>query len=196
VRDITRQIAHDAEAAVSHTGVDEDPDVNLSSRVVKEVRVHANGRRVLLLDGFTITAEDTPENQDEYPQNPVQKAELGFPILRYVTLISLYTGLLFDVAYGPYSGKETGETALMRQLLNALRPSDILVADCYLCTYWLIAACRQRGVHMVMKNHYQREDHPGRCDSSSRRRTPGDMDSSSTSIVDEQRRRQTATGDA
>jgi len=165
VRDITRQIAHDAEAAVSHTGfshtvVDEDPDVNLSSRVVKEVRVHANGRRVLLLDGFTITAEDTPENQDEYPQNPVQKAGLGFPILRCVTLISLYTGLLFDVAYGPYSGKETGETALMRRLLNVLRPGDILVADCYLCTYWLIAACRQRGVHIVMKNHYQREDNP------------------------------------
>ena len=100
VRDITRQIAHDAEAAVSHTVVDEDPTVNLSPRVIQEVRAHANGGRVLLLDGSTITAEDTPENQDEYPQKPVQKAELGFPILRCVTLISLYAGMLFDVAFG------------------------------------------------------------------------------------------------
>ena len=45
---------------------------------------------------------------------------LGFPILRCVTLISLSTGLLFDVAFGPYCGKETGETALMRQLLDVL----------------------------------------------------------------------------
>lgn len=160
VRDITRQIALDAEAGMVHTVVDEDPDVNLSPRVVQEARAHSNGGRVLLLDGFTITAEDTPENQEEYPQNPVQKEGLGFPILRCVTLISLYTGMLFEVAFGPYSGKETGETALMRQLLNVLQPGDVLVADCYLCTYWLIAACRQRGVHIVMKNHHKREDHP------------------------------------
>jgi len=134
--------------------------VNLSPRVLKEVRAHSNGGRVLLLDGFAITAEDTPENQKEYPQNPVQKEGLGFPILRCVTLISLSTGLLFDVAFGPYCGKETGETALMRQLLDVLQPGDILMADCYLCTYWLIAACRQRGVHIVMKNHHKREDHP------------------------------------
>lgn len=160
VRDITRQIALDAEAGVSHTVVDDDPDVNLSPRVVKEVREHSPQGRVLLLDGFTITADDTPENQKEYPQNPVQKEGLGFPILRCVTLISLYTGLLFDVACGPYCGKETGETALMRQLLDVLKPGDILVADCYLCTYWLIAACRLRDVHIVMKNHHKRDDHP------------------------------------
>jgi hypothetical protein len=160
VRDITRQIAHNAEAGVSHTVVDEDPGVNLSPRVVKEVRAHSNGGRVLLLDGFTITADDTLENQEEYPQNPVQKEGLGFPILRCVTLISLYTGMLFDVAFGPCSGKETGEMPLMHQLLDVLQPGDILVADCYLCTYWLIAVCRQRGVHIVMENHHKRADHP------------------------------------
>jgi hypothetical protein len=41
-----------------------------------------------------------------------------------------------------------------------LQPGDTLVADCYHCTYWLIAACRQRGVHIVMKNHHKRDDHP------------------------------------
>jgi len=160
VRDITRQIARDAEDRVSHDDVDDQSDVNLSPRVIAEVRSQSGGSRVLLLDGFTITAADTPENQAEYPQNPAQEDGLGFPILRCVTLTSLFTGMLFDLACGPYSGKETGETALMRELLDVLQPGDTLVADCYHCTYWLIAACQQRGVHIVMKNHHKRDDHP------------------------------------
>ena len=160
VRDITRQIALEAERRVSHDDVNDDPEVNRSPCVVDEVRAQSGGGRVLLLDGFTITAADTPENQAEYPQNPSQEEGLGFPILRCVTLTSLFTGLLFDLACGPYSGKETGETALMRELLYVLQPGDTLVADCYHCTYWLIAACQQRGVHIVMKNHDKRDDHP------------------------------------
>jgi len=160
VRDITREIALEAERRVSHDDVDNDPAVNLSPRVVEDVRSQSSGGRVLLLDGFTITVDDTPENQAEYPQNPSQEEGLGFPILRCVTLTSLFTGMLFDLACGPYSGKETGETALMRELLDVLKPGDTLVADCYHCTYWLIAACQQRGVHIVMKNHHKRDDHP------------------------------------
>ena len=160
VRDITRQIARDAEDRVSHDDVDDQSDVNLSPRVIAEVRSQSGVGRVLLLDGFVITAADTPENQAEYPQNPVQEEGLGFPILRCVTLTSLFTGMLFDLACGPYSGKETGETALMRELLDVLQPGDTLVADCYHCTYWLIAACQQRDVHIVMKNHHKRDDHP------------------------------------
>lgn len=48
----------------------------------------------------------------------------------------------------------------MRELLDNLQPGDTLVADCYHCTYWLISACQQRGVHIVMKNHHKRDDHP------------------------------------
>ena len=103
---------------------------------------------------------DTLENQDEFPQNPAQKEGLGFPIIRCVTLISMVTGMLFDLAIAPYSGKESGETALLWQLLNQLEPGDTLVADCYLCTYWIVAACQMRGVNIVMKNHHKRNDHP------------------------------------
>ncbi|MEM7478576.1 MAG: hypothetical protein AAF483_26635 [Planctomycetota bacterium] len=37
--------------------------------------------RLLLVDGFTVTAADTPENQEEFPQNPAQEEGLGFPII-------------------------------------------------------------------------------------------------------------------
>ena len=118
------------------------------------------GGRLVMVDGFTVTAADTPENQAEYPQNPRQKAGLGFPILRGVVLICMRTGLLLDADFGPYCGKGTGETALLWKLLGVLRPGDILVADSYYCTYWLLAECRRRGVHVVMRNHHLREDSP------------------------------------
>ena len=118
------------------------------------------GGRILLVDGFTITAADTAENQEEYPQNPAQAEGLGFPILRCVSLISMATGILVDLACGPYCGKESGETALLWQLLDQLQPGDILVADSYYCTYWLVGACRARGLKVVMKNHHKRDDHP------------------------------------
>jgi hypothetical protein len=59
---------------------------------------------------------DTERNQASYPQHNVQKPGLGFPIARLVVLFSLATGLLHEVAIGPYSGKETGEPALLRGL--------------------------------------------------------------------------------
>ncbi len=160
VRAMVTGLARDAEARVDDHALDEDSDVNLSPRVVAEVRARPVPGRVFLLDGFTITAADTPENQAEYPQNPVQAEGLGFPILRCVTLTSMFTGMLFDLACGAYCGKQTGETALMRELFDVLQPGDTLVADSYHCTYWLIAACRLRKVNIVMKNHHLREDAP------------------------------------
>ncbi len=122
--------------------------------VVAEEKAKPTGGRILLIDGFTMTAADTYKNRTEYPQNPRQAEGLGFPILRCLTLISMASGMLVDLVYGPYSGKETGETALLRQLFAELRSGDIVVADCYLCTYWIVAACLARGVNIVMKNHH------------------------------------------
>jgi hypothetical protein len=120
---------------------------------------YAEGRLVIV-DGFTVTAADTAKNQAEYPQNPKQQEGLGFPILRGVVLICMRTGLLLDAQVGPYSGKGTGETALLWKLLPVLRQGDLLVADSYFCTYWLLAECRRRGVEVVMRNHHLREDAP------------------------------------
>jgi len=158
VRDITRQLAISAESAFEQQAAQEHQGV--VHDVVAEVQSQPTSGRILLVDGFTVTAADTPENQQAFPQNPAQKEGLGFPVVRGLTLISLVTGLLFDLAIGPYSGKQTGETALLWKLLGGLRPGDTLVADCYLCTYWIVAACQSRGINIVMKNHDKRDDDP------------------------------------
>lgn len=125
--------------------------------IAPQLTAHSWGRFVMI-DGFTVTAADTEENQAEYPQNPVQQPGLGFPILRGVVLMSLATGLLIDAELGPYCGKETGETALFWKLRHQLRPGDTLIGDSYYCTYWILAACQQQGVAVVMRNHHLRKD--------------------------------------
>jgi hypothetical protein len=87
------------------------------------------GRRVVLVDGSTATMEDTPENQQEFPQSRSQKPGLGFPILRFVVLFSLSVGTSLECALGAHHGKKTGEQTLFRQTWDALGPGDVVVGD-------------------------------------------------------------------
>jgi DDE family transposase len=114
------------------------------------------GKHVSLLDGATITMPDTAENQREYPQPPSQKPGLGFPIIRMVVLLSLATAALQDLAYGPYEGKETGETSLFRTMLERLDKESIILADRYYCSYFLIALLQKHGVDVVFRIHHRR----------------------------------------
>lgn len=116
-----------------------------------------HGRHVYLVDGTTVSMPDTPENQEAYPQSATQREGLGFPVARTAVLLSLATGMLKDMAMGPYTGKETGETALLRQLLDRFEPGDILLADRYFCSYFMIALLMELGIDFVARVHQRRE---------------------------------------
>jgi hypothetical protein len=111
------------------------------------------GRHIKLVDGTTILMPDTAENQELYPQHGSQKAGAGFPIARLVGVISLAHGALLDVAMGPYKGKGTGEHALFRELLKCFAKGDIMLADSYYASYFLIAALMGMGVDFVFEQH-------------------------------------------
>jgi hypothetical protein len=115
-----------------------------------------HGRRGLLVDGSTATMADTPANQAAYPQSRSQKPGVGFPMLRWVALLGLATGAVIESAFGPCRGKETGETALFRTLFTALRRGDVVVADRYYCSYWIVALLLQLGVDVVFRKHHKR----------------------------------------
>ena len=115
------------------------------------------GRTVRLVDGTTISLPDTPENQAEYPQPTTQARGIGFPILRVVALTSLVTGMVTAAACGPYAGKETGETALLRSLFAALQRGDVLLADRYYAGWFLLALLQELGVDFVVRLHQHRE---------------------------------------
>jgi len=114
------------------------------------------GRRIVMADGTTLSMPDTPANQAEFPQPASQKPGLGFPLARLVILLSLATGGVLDMAVGPNKGKKTGEHALLRQILGALSPDDILIADRYYCSYFLLAVLLQMKVDAVFQIHASR----------------------------------------
>lgn len=116
-----------------------------------------HGRHVKLADGTTLSMPDTTANQNEYPQQSGQKQGLGFPVVRMVVLLSLATAMVSGMAMGPYSGKETGEMALMRQLLGELNAKDILLTDRYFCSYFMIALLLLLHVDFVARLHHGRK---------------------------------------
>jgi Transposase DDE domain len=123
------------------------------------------GRSVVLVDGSTASMPDTPANQRAYPQSRSQKPGLGFPLARFVAIICLATGAVLDLAIGPYKGKRTGETSLLRTLLDRLKAGCILLGDRYFASFWGVAELAPRGIDGVFRMHQRRkvDFRRGRC---------------------------------
>lgn len=115
------------------------------------------GKRVKLVDGFTFTMPDTPDNQRVFPQSISQAPGLGFPIARACVVLSLAHACMEAIAVGPYAGKDTGESALLRQVLDGFRPGEVLLADRYFCSYWMLAILKLRSVDVCMRLHQRRQ---------------------------------------
>ena len=113
-------------------------------------------RIVEMVDGWTVTMADTPENQKAYPQLESQGPGCGFPIARMIGLFSLATGAVNRVAMDAYQGKQTGETSLLRSILHHVLPGRILLADRYYATFWLLAASEMKNIDLVARVHHLR----------------------------------------
>ena len=123
------------------------------------------GRSVHMVDGSTASMPDTPANQKAYPQPVSQKPGVGFPLARFVAIISLATGAALDIAIGPCFGKRTGETSLLRTLLRRLKAGSILLGDRSFGSYFGIAELTQGELDGVFRMHQRRkiDFRRGRC---------------------------------
>lgn len=119
-----------------------------------------HGKAVKLVDGFTFTMPDTPQNQQAFPQAKTQAPGVGFPIARACAVLSLANACIEDIAFGPYAGKETGETALLRNVLDCFKPGDVMLADRYFCSFFMLAILKSRGVDVCMRLHQLRKIDP------------------------------------
>lgn len=138
LRELTQEIAGEVEDHAAPTWLFKD-------------KYHAK-----LIDGFTFTMPDTEKNQKKFPHPRTQKRGVGLPIARAVAILSLATACVMDAAYGPYSGKETGESALLRTLLGSLSKGDIAVMDRYYCSFWMIALLLSQGTQVCARKHHLR----------------------------------------
>ena len=114
-------------------------------------------RVVEMVDGWTVTMADSEENQEEYPQLACQKPGCGFPIARMIGLFSLATGAINFTAMAAYQGKQTGETSLLRIILDRILPGRILLADRYYASFWLLAMSELRNIDLVARAHHLRK---------------------------------------
>ena len=115
------------------------------------------GRRVWLVDGTTCSMPDTPRNQRAFPQSTSHGVGLGFPLVRIVVIIALATGVVRDLALGPHRGKETGETALFRTLLDGLEAGEIVLGDRYFASFFMLADLMWRNVDGLFRMHQRRK---------------------------------------
>ena len=135
---------------------------DLAREIAAEVEEQADpswlwkGWHAKLIDGFTFTMPDTEKNQAKFPQQKAQKPGVGLPIARAVAILSLATACVMDVAYGPYSGKETGENALLRSMLGSLGEGDLAVMDRYYCSFMMIALLLGQGTQVCARKHHLR----------------------------------------
>jgi Transposase DDE domain len=162
---------HDREPCSEQTGTYCDARLRLPLGVVQhlvrrtghEVEAGAaadwswKGRRVLLVDGTTASMPDTPRNQAAFPQPDSQAEGIGLPVVRMVAIIALATGVVLDLATGPYAGKETGETALFRQLWGRLEPGGIVLGDRVFGSFFGIAGLSERGLDGLFRMHQRRK---------------------------------------
>jgi hypothetical protein len=116
-----------------------------------------HGLRARLVDGFTFTLMDTPQNQRAFPQAKTQKPGVGLPIARACAVLSLATGAIRDLAVGPYAGKQTGENALLREILDGFDEGDVVVFDRYYCSFMLLAMLGLRRIHCCTRLHQNRD---------------------------------------
>jgi hypothetical protein len=113
-------------------------------------------RHAKLVDGFTFTMPDTPQNRAAYPLPQSQKQGVGLPIARAAVILSLASACALDLALAPYAGKQTGETALLRQLLSSFTAGDVAVMDRYYCSFMMIALLLGCDVQVCARMHQRR----------------------------------------
>lgn len=93
------------------------------------------GRPVKVVDGSTLTLQDTLKNRAAYP--PIESGDTPtFPLLRLVVLFSLLSGAIVAVAQGAWN---LSELALLHSLAAQLSPGDILLGDRGFGSYPVIA---------------------------------------------------------
>src|SRR3982751_4294753 len=110
----------------------EAPLRRLYERVVRPIATPATrgaryrAWRLVSLDGSCLDVADTVANRSEFGVPGASRGASAFPQLRFVALVENGTHVLFGARLGPYA---TGETTLAREVLAALRPGMLCLAD-------------------------------------------------------------------
>ena len=112
-----------ADGAISHArkriGVDVLRDLfYASTEKASELAQDFHGFLSVAIDGTGMTMPDTPGNVKRFGKPGTGRGKAGFPQTRVVALVATAVHAIYDVAFGPFVGKGTGERTLAMQLIT------------------------------------------------------------------------------
>jgi Transposase DDE domain len=108
------------------------------------------GRRVLMTDGTTAAAPDTPELQELWPQPSGQKPGCGFPIIKMLALMDLASGMVLQLTIMCRKVHEMSQLAGMHGMLLA---GDVLLGDRAFCSFAHLHLLLKMSVDAVFRMH-------------------------------------------
>ena len=112
------------------------------------------GREVKILDGTSLSMQDTPENAAVYSYGNGQKPGCGFPMIHLVGVFSLSNGawLGYNTA-----GVKRHDLALSVELIDKhIQTTDVVLGDRGFCAYWMLALLKAKGADGLMRLHQAR----------------------------------------
>src|SRR5205085_1018475 len=108
------------------------------------------GLRVLLVDGSSTIAPDTPASQKAFGQPSNQKPGCGLPVAKVLALFDALSGMVLEALCLPLC---THEQSGVWRLHPMLGPGDLLVGDRGFCSYAHLAMLQLRGVAGLFRMH-------------------------------------------
>src|SRR3954467_13510724 len=107
--------------------------------------------RLVSLDGSCLEVADTAANRSAFGVPGASRGASAFPQLRFVALVENGTHVLFGARLGPYA---TGETTLAREVLAALRPGMLCLADRQFFGYALWRVAMDTGADLLWRGKH------------------------------------------
>ena len=122
--------------------------------------------KVHVIDGSSCQTPDTEANRNEFGLPGNVKPGCGFPVLPFVGVFSLATGLFEWLRFGKKGGHERH---LFRELIKQFSPGEVVLGDRGFCSYADICLLKQQAVDCVFrifnrKPNYQAGQRLGKYD--------------------------------
>ena len=106
------------------------------------------GLRVVSMDGSTTDVPDTKENDAHFGRPCNASRDGAFPQVRWLVAAESGTGALLGASFGPYT---VGEQTLARDLLPALGPETVVLADRNFLSHALARDVLATGAHILWR---------------------------------------------
>jgi hypothetical protein len=92
---------------------------------------------------------DTIESQELYPQSSGQKKGCGFPVMKFVAVFSLVTGIMLDYRK---SSLHKHEVMLWKDMWDNFEKGDVILGDRAYCSFAAFWSAGSKAKNEVNRN--------------------------------------------